>query len=147
MIIHLRRHSHCGPGKISMYLRRYHDVEISKSGVWRILHRLDMGRLPASPNATNDTTVDGHAVRKQRPPAKRKVAGSIPALATEYLPRAKHKNYFPLHRPRAASPRYCAQHAYPRRQWAAAAHRSWHSLFAHRTRESCTAVLCADWPA
>ena len=31
-----------------MYLKRYHDVEISQSGVWRILHRLDMGRLPAS---------------------------------------------------------------------------------------------------
>nr|WP_254646017.1 integrase core domain-containing protein [Streptomyces samsunensis] len=31
-----------------MYLKRYHDVTISKSGVWRILHRLGMGRLPAS---------------------------------------------------------------------------------------------------
>ncbi|MFF3380510.1 hypothetical protein ACFYXF_47135 [Streptomyces sp. NPDC002680] len=31
-----------------MYLKRYHDVTISKSGVWRILNRLDMGRLPAS---------------------------------------------------------------------------------------------------
>lgn len=31
-----------------MYLQRYHDVTISKSGVWRILKRLDMGRLPAS---------------------------------------------------------------------------------------------------
>ena len=47
-IIHLRTHYHFGPGKIAMYLRRYHDIEISKSGVWRILHRLDMGRLPAS---------------------------------------------------------------------------------------------------
>jgi transposase InsO family protein len=47
-IIHLRQHYHFGPGKIQMYLKRYHDVEISQSGVWRILHRLDMGRLPAS---------------------------------------------------------------------------------------------------
>ena len=31
-----------------MYLKRYHDVEISSSGVWRILKRLDMSRLPAS---------------------------------------------------------------------------------------------------
>ena len=31
-----------------MYLKRYHDVTISKSGVWRILKRLDMARLPAS---------------------------------------------------------------------------------------------------
>src|SRR5262245_47236888 len=30
------------------WLRRYHDIEISKSGVWRIPHRLDMGRLPTS---------------------------------------------------------------------------------------------------
>jgi transposase InsO family protein len=47
-IIHLRKHYHFGPDKIAMYLRRYHEIEISKSGVWRILHRLDMGRLPAS---------------------------------------------------------------------------------------------------
>ncbi len=31
-----------------MYLRRYHDLEISPSGVWRILKRLDMNRLLAS---------------------------------------------------------------------------------------------------
>jgi transposase InsO family protein len=31
-----------------MYLKRYHDVSISHSGVWRILKRLDMSRLPAS---------------------------------------------------------------------------------------------------
>ncbi|WP_216216843.1 IS481 family transposase [Amycolatopsis aidingensis] len=47
-IVHLRQHYHFGPGKVQMYLRRYHDVDISRSGVWRILHRLDMGRLPAS---------------------------------------------------------------------------------------------------
>lgn len=47
-IIHLRKNYHFGPQKIQMYLRRYHDITISTSGVWRILHRLDMGRLPAS---------------------------------------------------------------------------------------------------
>ena len=31
-----------------MYLARYHDVSISSSGVWRILKRLDLNRLPAS---------------------------------------------------------------------------------------------------
>jgi len=31
-----------------MYLKRYHDVQISPSGVWRILKRLDMSRLPSS---------------------------------------------------------------------------------------------------
>jgi transposase InsO family protein len=47
-IIHLRQNYHFGPAKIQMYLKRYHDVEISTSGVWRILKRLDMNRLPAS---------------------------------------------------------------------------------------------------
>ena len=47
-VIHLRQHYHFGPLKISMYLQRYHDVEISQSGVWRILKRLDMNRLPSS---------------------------------------------------------------------------------------------------
>jgi hypothetical protein len=32
-----------------MYLKRHHNIQISKSGVWRILKRLDMSRLPASP--------------------------------------------------------------------------------------------------
>nr|WP_062394335.1 hypothetical protein [Pseudonocardia sp. AL041005-10] len=31
-----------------MYLVRYHGVMISPSGVWRILDRLDLNRLPAS---------------------------------------------------------------------------------------------------
>ena len=30
-----------------MYLKRYHDVDISNSGVWRILQRVDLSRLPA----------------------------------------------------------------------------------------------------
>ena len=47
-IIYLRQNYHFGPQKISMYLKRYHDVEISHSGVWRILKRLDLNRLPAS---------------------------------------------------------------------------------------------------
>ena len=47
-ILYLRQNYHFGPGKISMYLARYHDVTISHSGVWRILKRLDLNRLPAS---------------------------------------------------------------------------------------------------
>ena len=47
-IVYLRRHDHFGPHKISMYLKRYHDIEVSPSGIWRILKRLDMSRLPAS---------------------------------------------------------------------------------------------------
>jgi transposase InsO family protein len=47
-IIYLRQHYHFGPARIAMYLRRYHDIQISSSGVWRILKRLQLNRLPAS---------------------------------------------------------------------------------------------------
>ena len=47
-IVWLRKHYHFGPEKIAMYLARYHDVAISTSGVWRILKRLGLNRLPAS---------------------------------------------------------------------------------------------------
>ena len=47
-ILYLRQNYHFGPGKIAMYLKRYHDVEVSNSGVWRILKRLDLNRLPTS---------------------------------------------------------------------------------------------------
>jgi transposase InsO family protein len=47
-IVYLRQHYHFGPHKIAMYLKRYHEIEVSPSGVWRILKRLDMSRLPAS---------------------------------------------------------------------------------------------------
>jgi transposase len=47
-ILWLRKHYHFGPAKIAMYLARYHDVTISVSGVWRILKRLGLNRLPAS---------------------------------------------------------------------------------------------------
>jgi transposase len=47
-IIYLRQSYHFGPHKIAMYLKRYHDVAISPSGVWRILCRLELNRLPTS---------------------------------------------------------------------------------------------------
>jgi len=47
-IIYLRQHYHFGPHKISMYLARYHDITVSPSGVWRILNRLGISRLPTS---------------------------------------------------------------------------------------------------
>src|SRR3954468_16289700 len=36
-IIWLRKHYHFGPAKIAMYLQRYHDMQVSASGVWRVL--------------------------------------------------------------------------------------------------------------
>ena len=47
-IMYLRQHYHFGPQKIAMYLKRYHDIRMSSSGVWRVLERLGMNRLPAS---------------------------------------------------------------------------------------------------
>jgi transposase InsO family protein len=47
-IIYLRQHYHFGPAKIAMYLKRYHEIQISSSGVWRILKRLELNRRPAS---------------------------------------------------------------------------------------------------
>jgi transposase InsO family protein len=47
-ILYLRQNYHFGPGKIRMYLKRYHDVDISSSGIWRILKKLNMNRLPSS---------------------------------------------------------------------------------------------------
>jgi transposase InsO family protein len=44
----LRQNYHFGPFKIAMYLKRYHDISVSQSGVWRILRRLDLSRLPTS---------------------------------------------------------------------------------------------------
>lgn len=41
-------HYHFGPMKIKMYLKRYHDIDIASSAVYRILKRLGMNRLPAS---------------------------------------------------------------------------------------------------
>lgn len=46
--MYLRQNYHFGPHKIAMYLMRYHDIKMSPSGVWRVLDRLGMNRLPAS---------------------------------------------------------------------------------------------------
>ena len=45
-LLYLRQSYHFGPEKIAMYLHRYHDVQISRSGVYRILKRLQLNRLP-----------------------------------------------------------------------------------------------------
>ena len=45
-IVYLRENYHFGPFKIQMYLKRYHDIDMSKSGIWRILKRLKINCLP-----------------------------------------------------------------------------------------------------
>jgi transposase len=47
-IIDLGQHDHVGPARIARYLARYHDLQLSPSGGWRILKRLGLNRLPAS---------------------------------------------------------------------------------------------------
>ena len=45
-ILYLRQNYHFGPGKISLYLNRYHKIRIATSSVHRILQRHGLGRLP-----------------------------------------------------------------------------------------------------
>ena len=47
-ILYLRQNYHFGHNKIRMYLKRYHDIDMSSSGIWRILKKLEMNRLPSS---------------------------------------------------------------------------------------------------
>lgn len=47
-IIYLRQNYHFGPQNIQTYVKRYHDISMSVSGIWWILKRLDMNRLPSS---------------------------------------------------------------------------------------------------
>ena len=45
-MLHLRRTYHLGPMRIVWYLARYHDIKISDAGVYRVLKRHGVSRLP-----------------------------------------------------------------------------------------------------
>ena len=45
-ILYLRRNCHFGQVRISWYLARYHDIKISSGGVYNVLKRHDLNRLP-----------------------------------------------------------------------------------------------------
>lgn len=45
-VLHLRRTYHLGPMRIVWYLARYHGIRISDAGVYRILRRNGINRLP-----------------------------------------------------------------------------------------------------
>jgi len=52
-ILYLRQNYHFGPGKIAMYLKRYHDVEVSQrvvDGVWKPESRQNCRQLGAKPS-------------------------------------------------------------------------------------------------
>ncbi|MCU1557829.1 MAG: transposase [Microbacteriaceae bacterium] len=57
---------HFGPQKIAMYVKPYHDLTISPSGIWRILNKVGMGRLPASQRCKRKDT-KWKCYEKQRP--------------------------------------------------------------------------------
>jgi transposase len=108
-IIYLRQNYHFGPAKIAMYLKRYHDVQISDSGVWRILKRLDMNRLPASQRYKSrdrrwkryEKQLPGHHVQIDvkfitplgGPPAPARPNPAAPAAAAVRPRRAKYYPY------------------------------------------------------
>lgn len=45
-VLHLRRTYHLGPVRIMWYLQRYHDIKLCDAGVYRILKRHGLNRLP-----------------------------------------------------------------------------------------------------
>lgn len=45
-VLHLRQTYHLGPIRIVWYLARYHDIKISDAGVYRILRRHGLSKLP-----------------------------------------------------------------------------------------------------
>jgi transposase InsO family protein len=63
-ILLLRRKYHLGQLRISWYLKRYHGISVSSGGVWNVLKRNGMNRLPRN---TRKRTVTTHRYEKQVP--------------------------------------------------------------------------------
>jgi transposase InsO family protein len=63
-ILHLRKTYHLGPQRIVWYLRRYHRIRISTGGVYGVLKRNGMNRLPRN---TRKRSVTTHRYEKQVP--------------------------------------------------------------------------------
>ncbi len=68
-VTHLRTHYHLGQQRIAWYLERYHDIKISSSGVYCILKRLGLNRLPSNakkrtlPTKRYQKRVPGHHIQ------------------------------------------------------------------------------------
>src|SRR5205085_6384968 len=45
-ILYLRKNYYLGQLRISWYLKRYHDIQVSAAGVWWVLKRNGLNRLP-----------------------------------------------------------------------------------------------------
>jgi transposase-like protein len=63
-ILHLRRTYHLGQLRIAWYLKRYHDIRVSPGGVYSVLKRNGLNRLPR--NAKKRSVVT-HRYEKQTP--------------------------------------------------------------------------------
>ena len=63
-VLHLRRTYHLGPLRIVWYLERYHGITISKAGVYRLLRRHGLNRLPSR---VGRRAVQTHRYAKQVP--------------------------------------------------------------------------------
>jgi transposase len=109
-ILYLRQNYHFGPAKIAMYLKRYHDVEVSPSGVWRILKRLDLNRLPASQRYKRldkrwqryEKQLPGHQVQID--------VKFVEPLSPRPGPPSVGAQVLPVHRDRRLHPVTCAAH-------------------------------------
>jgi transposase len=109
-ILYLRQHYHFGPAKIAMYLKRYHDVEVSQSGVWRILKRVDLNRLPASQRYKR---LDKRWKRYESSCPDIKSKSTSNSLATEECGPARRwsaHQVLPVHRDRRLHPTACPAH-------------------------------------
>jgi hypothetical protein len=107
-IIWLRQHYHFGPAKIAMYLARYYHVTISTSGVWRILKRLGLNRLPASALPATQPAVEPLRKATPRPPA-----ASRREIHRTTRPNSPEAKVLPVHRDRRLHPAWVLR-AYPR---------------------------------
>jgi transposase InsO family protein len=63
-ILYLRRKYHLGQLRISWYLKRYHGISVSSGGVWNVLKRNGINRLPRN---TRKRAVSTHRYEKQVP--------------------------------------------------------------------------------
>jgi hypothetical protein len=83
-----------------MYLKRYHEVQISSSGVWRILKRLELNRLPASQRYKRH---DRRWKRYEKPLSGHRVQLDVKFI--QPLPGApKGQEVLPVHRDRRLHP-------------------------------------------
>ena len=98
-IVYLRQRYHFGPLKIAMYLKRYHDIEISDSGVWRVPDRLGMGRLPANQRYKRHTQ---RWKRYEKPQPGRRVQIDVKFIAP--VPGVTAKKALPIHSHRRLHP-------------------------------------------